>query len=146
MKVILLQDVANIGLRYEVRDVPRGHALNLLIPQKKALPATTENIKRLESRMAKVTADKEAARANFSDVAERIAGTTQTITMEANDKGHLFQGLKADDIASSLGEAGFAVTPAQVKLNAPIKEIGEHTITLADGDDTTTFTLNIVSA
>ncbi len=145
MKVILLQDVANVGFKFEVAEVPKGHALNMLIPSGKALPATKENLKRLESRTKKAEADKEAAEATFTKVAKDIAGSTQTVSLEANEKGHLYEGLKASHIATVLTEAGFPVTPEQVNLNAPIKEVGEHTITLASGEHTTTFTLNVVA-
>lgn len=145
MKVILLQDVANVGLKFDVAEVPKGHALNMLIPSGKALPATKENLKRLESRTKKAAADKEVLEATFAKVVDDIAGSTQTVTMEANEKGHLYEGLKAPEVAAALNEAGFAVTSEQVNLNTPIKETGEHTITLAYGDVTTTFTLNIVA-
>lgn len=143
MKVILLQDVANVGRRFSVVDVSNGHALNKLIPNKQAEPATPENLKRVEARKARMEAELATASENFADVVKRIAGSTQTIKVEANDQGHLFQGLKPEAIASNLGKLGFVVTANQVVIDAPIKAIGEHTITLSDGEKTATFTLSI---
>ena len=55
MKVILLRDVAKIGKRFEVKEVPTGHALNFLIPKKLAEPATTEALRRHSVEMKKKT-------------------------------------------------------------------------------------------
>lgn len=138
MKVILLQDVARIGKRFEVANVPDGHALNMLIPKRMAEPATPENLKRLEARKSKVTADKNAAAENFAATAERVNGSTQTLTMEANEQGHLFQAVKTDQVA-----ALFDVAADQVKMADGIKEIGEHQVEITDGEHTATFTLKI---
>ena len=145
MKVILLQDVANVGRRFCVVDVPNGHALNKLIPNKQAEPATPENLKRVEARKARSEAEQVAASENFADVSAHIADSTQTITVEANEKGHLFKGLKSAEIAEELNSLGFAVTTEQVVLEAPIKETGEHSITLSDGEQKGSFTLSVTA-
>lgn len=145
MKVILLQDVANIGKRFEVKDVPNGHALNMLIPRGMAQPATPENLKRVEARKAKTAADQTAASESFAEAADKITGTTQEHAMEANEQGHLFQGIKAADVATVLTAAGFAISEEHVQLADPIKETGEHTITLSDGEKTVDFTLNVTA-
>lgn len=146
MKVILLQDVANIGKRFEVADVPTGHALNMLIPRGMAEPATPENLKRVEARRTRAATMQSEASATFADVVSKIKGSTQEVAFEANEQGHLFQGLKADLIAGKLGELGFAVTADQVQLSEPLKEVGEHEITLSDGEQKATFTLKVVAA
>ena len=74
-----------------------------------------------------------------------IADSTQTITVEANEKGHLFKGLKSAEIAEELNSLGFAVTTEQVVLEAPIKETGEHSITLSDGEQKVSFTLSVTA-
>ena len=51
MKVILLRDVARLGRKGTVADVPTGYAMNQLIPSKSAAPATPENLKKADSRM-----------------------------------------------------------------------------------------------
>jgi large subunit ribosomal protein L9 len=143
MKVILLQDVANVGRRFEVKDVPTGHALNMLIPRRMAEPATPENLKRLAARTAHKAAETAAVNASFADVIARLGGTTETMTVEANEQGHLYEGQKAADIAALLQSKGFNITPAQVVVDHPIKETGEHTITLREGAHTATFTLAV---
>jgi len=145
MKVILLQDVANVGRRFEVKEVPNGHALNMLIPRRMAEPATPENLKRIEARSAHTAAESAASAETFADVASRIEGTTQTLAIEANEQGHLFKGIKAADIAAFLTGQGFPVVVEQVVHEDPIKETGQHAITLAAGDARATFTLAVVA-
>lgn len=143
MKVILLQDVARIGKRFEVVNVPDGHALNMLIPKRMAEPATPVNLKRLDARSNKIAADKSAAAASFAEVSEKLKDSTQVMAMEVNDQGHLFQGVKAENVAAHLTEAGFAVEAGQVQLSEVLKEAGDHEITVSDGEHTSKFTLKI---
>lgn len=145
MKVILLQDVANVGRRFSVVDVPNGHALNKLIPNKQAEPATPENLKRVEARKARTEAEQIAAHESFADVVTRIADSTQSILVEANEQGHLFKGLKSVEIAAELTNLGFAVSANQVVLESPIKSVGEHTISLNDGAEKATFVLAVTA-
>ena len=133
MKVILLQDVARIGRRFEVKDVPSGHALNFLIPRKMAEPATPESLKRLESRQKNQEVDIAVKQEAFKAALEK-AQAPQTMTVEANEQGHLFKGVRAEDIAVFLNEQGIMVKAEQIQLEAPIKELGEHAILLKDGD------------
>lgn len=141
MKVILLQDVANIGRRFSVVEVSKGYALNKLIPIKLAEPATPANTKRLEAQQARLEAERTAANESFDDVVKRISNSKQTVIVEANEQGHLFKGLKANEIAKELNEIGFAVNANQVVIEAPIKAVGEHLVTLSDGEKKTTFTI-----
>lgn len=138
MKVILLQDVARIGKRYEVANVPDGHALNMLIPKRMAEPATPENLKRLEARKNKLDADKSAAAADFAAAAEKVKGSTQTLAMEANEQGHLFQAVKAEQVAELV-----SVGTEHVTMPDTIKEVGEYEVAIADGDTSVSFTLKV---
>lgn len=144
MKVILLQDVANVGLRHQVAEVPNGHALNMLIPKGLAQPATPANLKRVESQQGQVAASIEAKLETFKSALAGLADVTHTLEIEANDEGHLFQGLKAEAIAASLTEAGHYILASQIILAEPIKAIGEHTIALKEGTEKGSFTLSVV--
>lgn len=141
MKVILLKDVARIGKRFAIVEVPNGHALNMLIPRGMALPATPENIKRAQARQDHTKAEHQAADATFADVAQRLKDQTITMTVEANAQGHFFKGVKADDIATALATQGYNVTASQVHLTAPLKEVGEYPLTLQHAKQQVVFTL-----
>lgn len=146
MKVILLQDVARIGRRFEVKDVPDGHALNFLIPRKLAEPASRENVKNLEARKNKAAVTQAGAEEAFKATCEKLAQSGLTLALSANEKGHLFQGVKAEDIATHVSKEVGPLLPNQVVLDAPLKEVGEHTVTIVSGDEKGDFTLTITAA
>ncbi len=143
MKVILLQDVAKIGRRFDVAEVPDGYALNQLIPKQMAEAATPANMKRIERRQAESTATKEAGQASFESAKAALLAEVVTVVVEANDKGHLFKAVHEADIAAAAKEAGVEVDVSMIKISSPIKEIGDHEIVLASGGDTAAFTIKV---
>ena len=145
MKVILLQDVANIGKRFDVAEVPDGHAMNKLIPQGMAQVATPENLKRVEARAAKATADQASDDAQFEAALAALKDQTLTITVEANDQGGLFEALKAEAIVAAAAEVGATLATEQVVLDEPVKEIGDQSVTVRAGERTGSVALNVVA-
>jgi large subunit ribosomal protein L9 len=145
MKIILLQDVAKIGRRFEVVSVPDGYALNQLIPKRMAEPATPANVKRIEKmnkdKAASVEADSEA----FQAAVATIEATPLTITLEANEQGHLFKAVSADDVVVAAQAIGAVVSADMVSFSAPIKELGAHDVTLQSGADTATITVTVAA-
>lgn len=135
MKVILLKDVARIGKKYDVKDVPDGHALNFLIPNGHAEPATKQSIKSLEKRAEKKASEEDALSGAFALTLKKLSEEKTRITAEANEKGNLFSGLHTREIAEALSAVtGATIEPELILLDAPIKEVGEHTIVLQRGD------------
>lgn len=145
MKVILLRDVARIGKRSEVKDVPAGHALNFLIPRKMALPATAENLKRIEKEHAHHAARSAHHDADFEKTLRTLSTTPVELPMEANAQGHLFKGVHAADIAIRFKELSLPIEINEIELLHPIKEVGDHTVSLHSGDKNGTFILRIVA-
>lgn len=145
MKVILLQDVAKIGRRFEVVEVPDGHALNMLIPKKMAQPATTENVKRVRARAEKIESERVAQDAAFDEAVESLEGKTVTLEVQANENGHLFKAVSANEIMAALADEKVNVTSDQVVTKGPIKEIGTHTVMLASGTKRGEFELEVVA-
>jgi large subunit ribosomal protein L9 len=146
MKVILLRDVAKIGKRFEVKEVPTGHALNFLIPKKLAEPATTEALRRHSVEMKKKTIMTERHETGFKGVLEAFEGRVFELRVPANEQGHLFKGVHETDIAKYLVSEGFQVDASEVLLPHPIKETGEHVISLKSGTITGTCTITIMKA
>lgn len=145
MKVILLRDVARIGKQFEICTVPDGHALNFLIPRAMAELATPENLKKVEARRSKIQAENTASHEAFTVLCDKINGTTVTLKAPVNEQGHLFKSIKKEDIAAAIAAEHGAISADVVQLDAPLKEAGEHTITLVSGDQRTEFTLAIVA-
>ena len=145
MKVILLQDVAKIGRRFEVADVPAGHALNMLIPKKMAEPATKENMKRIKARAEKAAEGRAANAEEFKTALDTLKGKTITLKVQANEKGHMFEAVKSPAIAEAIKAEGAVIAADQIVIAEPIKEVGMHTVTLSDGESTSSLSLEVTA-
>jgi len=145
MKVILKQDLAKIGRRFDIVDVPNGYALNKLIPQGMAEPATKEAVKRIQSQKQAQAADMESIQADFLEAVEKLKTATIQVSVEANEQGHLFKQLKVEDIIAAAAGQGIALLESQVVIDEPIKSVGEHQVTLTSGDQTVTATINVTA-
>jgi large subunit ribosomal protein L9 len=146
MKVILLQDVAKIGKRSEVVEVPDGYAMNQLIPKRMAEPATAANEKRIQKLQAAATATAEADQAKYEAAAKALQETKLQIAADTNEIGHLFKAVSEGEIAEAAQTAGVAIDEAMVVIGDPIKEVGEHTVSLQRGDAKAEFTIEVVKA
>jgi len=146
MKVILLKDVARIGRKYDVKEVPDGHAQNFLIPRKLAEPATAANLKRIETRGAHIDAERSAQAAQLVAVRTFAETAPLVIVAPANEQGHLFKGLRAADIAAAITvQTGIAVPDSAVSLARPLKEAGAHELTLTGGGAEVRVTITVTA-
>lgn len=131
MKVILLRDVAKIGRRYEIVEVPDGFALNKLIPKGDAQQATADNIKRVTNMREKDKSNKAMELGDLKALAERLNQTPLLVKMQANAQGHLFKAVHAPDVVAAAKERGVVVHDSYIVIHEPIKSLGEHTIALS---------------
>ncbi len=145
MKVILLKDVAKIGKRFSVTDVPDGYALNQLIPKKMAEPATPANLKRLQRYQAEASASKEADLAHFEAIKKALADVKISVLVQANEQGHLFKAVHESDVVLAAKDAGVEVTSSMISVPAPIKELGQHQVELHCGDHKHQFVIEVVA-
>ena len=130
MKVILLQDVKKVGKKWEVKNVSDGYARNFLLPKKLARPATPAALKELDQEMSK---QEEVATEELQKVEELIAsldGYELVMEEKAGDTGKLYASVNEDKIAKALVKNGFKVKKDSIKLQEPIKEVGEYEIAL----------------
>lgn len=130
MKVILLKDVARLGRKSEVKEVPNGHATNFLIPRGLAISATPESLKRVGEEVKKHAEHKQHDLESFKEALTKLEGKTIRYVTDANDKGSLFKGVNSDDIARTLVSEGVQISREQIVLAQPIKAVGIHEITL----------------
>ncbi len=128
MKVILLQDIDGVGKKYEVKEVKPGHARNFLFPQKLAKAATKQAIKWLESQKEVIEKEAEEDLKKSQEIASNLDGTEVSIMVKVGESDQLFESINSQKIADKLKEMGFDVKKSQVKLEEPIKELGEYPI------------------
>lgn len=135
MKVVLLTDVQKLGRKYDVKDVSDGHALNFLIPRGLAQVATDSLVKRIEADKAKDTEKRKKEEAIITEKLSALEKSPIVISGKANDKGHLFAGINKAELAPEISRAiGYDIAPEFIKIEKPIKEVGEHTIEVKVGE------------
>lgn len=124
IEVILLQRVPKLGQMGERVRVKPGYARNFLLPQKKALRATKENIARFETERVQLEAHNLQRREEAEAVALRVKGLAVTLIRQAGDSGSLYGSVSSRDIADAATAGGLAIDRIQVELDHPIKALG----------------------
>jgi large subunit ribosomal protein L9 len=124
MEVILLQRIGRLGQMGDVVNVKDGYARNFLLPQKKALRATTENRAKFESQRAQLEANNLELKKEAAAVAEKLEGTIFVAIRSAGDTGQLYGSVSTRDIAEVVTAGGFTIERRQVILDRPIKTLG----------------------
>ena len=124
MQVILLERVEHLGQMGQIVRVKPGYARNYLIPQKKALRATKDNLAYFETQRAHFEATNLRRREEAEAVADKMAGATVTMIRSAGEGGQLYGSVSARDVAEALGEAGYSVARQQIAIDRPIKNLG----------------------
>ncbi|MDG3006719.1 50S ribosomal protein L9 [Paludisphaera mucosa] len=135
MSVLLTQDVPHVGRPGELVKVRPGFARNYLLPQGFATFATPHNLRVVEKYRERLLALEAARRADLQGLAAQIAQRSLTIEANANEEGHLYGSVNADQIADALKTEGFPIATDQVRIEGPLKDLGLYTIKLALGQD-----------
>lgn len=130
MKVILTEDVNDLGSMGEIVQVRDGYARNFLFPKKLARPATDSNLKIIEEIKKKkalaLTKEKRLA----EELREKLAVFSCTVPVEAGEDDKLFGSVTAQDIAATFEEEGFSIDKRKIILEEPIKKLGIYHITV----------------
>ncbi|WP_455372468.1 50S ribosomal protein L9 [Limibacillus halophilus] len=128
MEVILLERIENLGQMGDTVAVKPGFARNYLLPQKKALRATKENLALFEAQRAQLEAQNLEKRQEAEKVSGKLDGLSVVMIRSAGDTGQLYGSVSARDIADAVTEAGFTVVRSQIILDKAIKVLGLHPI------------------
>lgn len=130
MKVILKEDITNLGYKDDVVEVKSGYGRNYLIPQGKAVIATPSALRILEEnqrqrahKLAQIKADAEAA-------AAALEGVALTIGAKTSSTGTIFGSVNAIQIAEALEKLGHNVDRKIIEVKETIKEVGNYTATI----------------
>lgn len=137
MKVILLDDVAKVGRRGEVRDVSDGYARNFLIPKKLALSATAGNLKNLDHIKQQQDAKASRIKTDADSLRARIEGLAYEDRRQASEEGKLFGSVTSQDVAEFLEGQGVKIERRRIMLEEPIKSLGEHAVPIRLHQDVT---------
>lgn len=130
IKVILRQDVADVGNSGDVVTVKPGFARNFLLPRGLAFEATAANIKRLDEEKRRGEAKVKKDRLEADRRAAQLENVSLTFQANAGEEGKLFGSITSGDIADRLKEQGldFTVDKRDIELDEPIKALGVYTV------------------
>jgi len=128
MKVILLQDIDKLGKKGDIKEVADGYARNLLIPNKMAVLASKSEIIKAEEQKKINTEKAEKELVLFQEVASQLDGFELEIPAKVGEDDKLFGAITAVKISEELKKNNFEIEKNQIKLEEPIKEIGEYEI------------------
>ena len=128
MRIILLQDIENLGKKYEIKEVKDGYARNFLIPKGLAKPATEEALKWLETQKEAEAKKAEEELKMVQERATAIDGLEVIIPVKIGEDGQLFESITSQKISEKLKELGFEIKKTQIDLSEPIKELGEFPV------------------
>ncbi|MBP9752638.1 MAG: 50S ribosomal protein L9 [Proteobacteria bacterium] len=128
MQVILLERVEKLGQMGQMVDVKQGYARNFLLPKKKALRATKDNVAYFEKQKTTLEANNLARRKDAEYVSEQMKDVTVMLIRQASETGVLYGSIRGRDIGEALKTAGYDVDKNQVQLINPIKDLGLHRV------------------
>ncbi|MEK7187395.1 MAG: 50S ribosomal protein L9 [Patescibacteria group bacterium] len=131
MKVIFLKNVRGVGHRSEMKEVSPGYARNFLFPNKLALEATPENIKKREQELKSTEAGEKELLLRLDKIAQMVKDNHVVIPVKADAKGRIFGSVSKETILSALRDAKIVTDErVHVQLSHPLKEVGEYVIDL----------------
>ena len=147
MDVILLQKVANLGKIGDRVKVKSGYGRNYLLPSGRATLATAANVARFEVRRVELERVAGEELGGAQQRAETLRDFRVTITAKAGSEGKLFGSVGTSDIAEACTAAGQKVNRNEVRLpTGPIRQVGEHSVTLHLHTDVEVTILVIIAA
>jgi large subunit ribosomal protein L9 len=131
MQVVLLERIAKLGQMGDVINVKDGYARNFLLPRKKALRASKENLARFEKERAQLEARNLELKAEAEKVHATLDGKSFVVIRTAGDTGQLYGSVSTRDIADTVTAGGFSIARPQVVLDRPIKALGMHPVKIS---------------
>jgi large subunit ribosomal protein L9 len=144
MQVILMERIEKLGQMGDVVSVKPGFARNYLLPQKKALRATKDNMARFEKERSQLEAENLKRREEAERVSTDLEGMTVTLIRQAGESGQLYGSVNSRDVSEAVTAAGVTVARRQIDLGAVIKNLGLHPVRVQlHPEVTVTITANV---
>jgi len=128
MRVILKQDVENVGRRGDLVNVSPGFGRNYLLPKKLALEVTSSNLKTIEIEKGQLKKKNEQERLSYQELIQRLNQTTLSFVRKAGEKDVIFGSVSAQDIKDTLDKLGFEIDKKKIVLEDPLKRLGNYTV------------------
>jgi len=128
MRVILRENIENLGKKGDIVNVARGYGRNYLIPKKIATEVTSRNIKMIEIEQKALQKGLEKEMASYQELIDRLNGISLSFTRKTSEKDVIFGSVSSTDIRDALAAQGFEVEKKKILLDEPIKRLGNFTV------------------
>lgn len=147
MKVILKEDVKDLGDMGSIVDVKKGYGRNYLIPRNLAVEANPNNIKQFEHQKKMILAKVSKVRKSAQDLADQISNMSLSIEALAGEEDKLFGSVTSKDIAEAIARQGVEVDRRKILLEEPIKRLGTYEVDVKVHQDVTaTVKIEVIKA
>ena len=130
MKIILKQDVENLGRKGDIVKVAAGFGRNYLLPRKLGIEVTPSNVKMVEIERQSLKKKVESERLSYRDLIARLNAVTLSFPRKAGEKDHIFGSVSAADIKDALDKLGFDIDKKKIVLDEPLKRLGNYSVTV----------------
>lgn len=135
MKVILLQDIKNVGRKEQIIEANDGYARNYLFPKKLAIEATKDNMLKLQAKKTSEANKKKAEIKANKEIAKKIEKIELTIKAKVGENSKIFGGITSKEIAEELKKQHkFEIDRKKITLKDTIKSLGRYTAEIKFGD------------
>lgn len=132
MEIILLEKIHNLGKLGDKVRVRSGYGRNYLVPRKKAVPATAENVAKFEAQRADLEKAQQTALDSATSRAAKLAGLELTISAKAGGEGRLYGSVGATEICAALAAAGHKVEKRELLLpSGVLRSLGRHLVEIS---------------
>lgn len=140
VKVILLDTIRGVGKKDEIIEVKDGYANNFLYPQKKAVPATTENLNKLKNKNDRAVKNLEKEIETAKKLAENIKDKTIILNVKAGANGKVFGSIGAKEISDEiLKQLSISIDKKKISGDSRIKSLGMHNIEIKLHNEVKTY-------
>jgi len=130
MKIILKEDVENLGQPGDIVDVKDGYARNYLIPRQYALKATTSNLKIFEQEKKRIESKRDKDRRAAESFAEQLKNVSLTATVAVGEEDKVFGSVTSQNIAELLAAKGLEIDRRKIQLDEPLKALGVYDVAI----------------
>lgn len=128
MKVILKQDVENVGRKGDVINVSPGYGRNYLIPKKLALQVTASNRKMIAIEQQSLKKKVEQERLSYQELIQKLNQVTLSFARKAGEKDHIFGSVSVSDVKEGLDKLGFDIDKKKIAMDEPLKRLGNYMV------------------
>jgi large subunit ribosomal protein L9 len=127
-KVLLREDVDDLGARGEIVRVRAGYARNYLLPRNLAVEATAGNVKGIEQERAALLKKEAKERATAEAQSQQMTSLDLEFKRKAGEQGALYGSVTSMDLAEALKERGYEIDRHRIHLREPLKRLGDYTV------------------